>query len=121
MKTLAPMSLNQLINKLAELGDAPVRGLGRRVFSYRGYYERYDVAPSFETEDWSGIYPASELVKSWHNQFGETMTGYKGGDYRIDGEEAVYRAGYGETGPAIVGLELVDDAWEPILCDIEWW
>jgi len=100
-ETYEMLSLGDLIDRLKKLGDAPVRGLGKRVFSYRGYYERHDVAPSFEDEDWPGVYGANVLVEAYESQLGAIMTGYKGGDYPICREEAVYLAGYGDTGPAI--------------------
>lgn len=115
------MSLGMLLAALKLHGDQPVRGLGKRIFSYRGYYERMDLAPSFESGDWEGTYLASDLVKAYESQLGGTMTGYKGGDFTIREDEAVYCAGYGNTGPAIVGLVERDGVVMPVLCECEWW
>lgn len=113
------LTLDDVIAELKKLGETRVRGLGPRVFSYRGYYERNDIAP------WEGdesAYPASYLSDSYEQQIGQPMMGYKGGDYIISKMEPTYCAGYGETGPAVVGFTLGDDGVaEPVLCDVEWW
>lgn len=102
MSELSPLTLAQLITSLKQLGDAPVTGLGDEISSYRGYYERNAVTAGYDR-------PASELVAAYESQIGKPIRGYKGGDFTVSENEYVYVSGYGECGPAIVGIFLGSD------------
>jgi hypothetical protein len=70
--------------------------------SYRGYYEQlaieFDALPQ----------TVSQLVLRLRGQVGETVTGYKGGKYRISNDTPVWAAGWGECGEMIVGVDSRD-------------
>ena len=41
------------------------------------------------------------MVGVLEDAIGETFTGYKGGEFKMDGDTPVYYAPYGSTGPEI--------------------
>ncbi|AMS02724.1 hypothetical protein BJD55_gp042 [Gordonia phage Yvonnetastic] len=101
MKTYQRRTLNDLIAGLEMLPyDAPVRGLDGCVHSYRGYYERN------ATKDLRGGFrKAGDLAARYRASIGDPIHGWKGGEYKVQGEELIYYADYGDTGPCILGLE----------------
>ncbi len=72
--------------------------------SYRGYYS--DLA--FEWRDSLAVAVAG-LLNISRRALGKAYTGYKGGDFVMDERTPLWAAGYGDTGRAIVGLEVVKD------------
>lgn len=105
------MTLRELINALRALPEgAIVTGFDTDIESYRGYYERNAVEPDEGT-----IIPASLAAYELESQIGNSITGYKGGDYVISADELVYYASYGKTGPSIIGLESDGDFYRLIL------
>lgn len=81
--------------------------------SYRGYYE--DLALGFEEEGW-GSPSVGELLAICEEAVGETMQGYKGGDYLMDRDTALWVANSGIAGStAIVGILGDDDADCPMI------
>jgi hypothetical protein len=103
VKVYEAMSLGELITKLKEIGEAPVRGLDGEVDSYRGYYERNATTPC------DSLFPASTLANAYRSEVGKAITGWKGGEYTVSAGELIYYAQQGSTGPAICGLELGAD------------
>lgn len=99
-KIYRPMTLNEFIRELENLPpEAEVSGFLPSVDSYRGYYERNAVAPERTTYN---AHLAADMLRDY---LGRPTVGYKGGEYTVDGHQRVYLAGYGDTGPVIVGLE----------------
>lgn len=116
MKAYEALTLGRLIATLKSLGDAQVRGLNGSIRSYRGYYERTSTEPNSDTHS------AKDLANWYQDQIGEPMFGYKGGDYTVDADELIYYAGYGDTGPNIIGLEKGSDGvYELVLLGGDTW
>lgn len=113
MTTFERMTLGMLISALRGLPEgARVRGLGTVVDSYRGYYERNAIEPQALWLD------ADILADTYQEQVGKPIMGYKGGDYNVDDDQLVYLAGYGDTGPCIIGLHEVESGlYEPVLLE----
>jgi len=117
MEIYEQLTLGALIDALDELGDDYVRGLGREIDSYRGYYERNTIEP-----DPDEVNRARVLAEIYRKQIGKYIQGYKGGDYRVSTDENVYCAPYGATGPAICGFIRTDDGvYEPLLVHVFPW
>ncbi|ANA86610.1 hypothetical protein PBI_CLUBL_112 [Gordonia phage ClubL] len=116
MTIYEPFTLGRLIKNLRDLPpDTEVRGLDGMVHSYRGWYERNATTPT------GLVRTAAELADFYQSEIGETMGGWKGGDYIISADELIYYADYGDSGPLIIGLEPVDhggfmrSAFSPVL------
>jgi hypothetical protein len=92
------MTLGELIAALKRKDqDAPVTfGFGwnnpKGVDSYRGYYE--DLAIGYSRDDCS----VSQLVAILEIANGKTFTGWKGGEYDMDDDTAMWAANPGESG-----------------------
>lgn len=70
--------------------------------SYRGYYSDLAFAPSNEDVTVATLRQrASEAI-------GETFEGYKGGDFIMSERTPLWKAGYGDGGPAIIGAVVAD-------------
>ena len=78
-------------------GEYPDSGM-----SYRGYYSdlSFDWKPTKTT--------VREFLKECKAALDETYTGYKGGDYIMDGSTPLWAAEYGNTGRAIIGINQDD-------------
>lgn len=112
LKTYRRLTLGELITELRQLGDATVEGLDGAVDSYRGYYERNATQPG----DWQES--AAVLATEYRNQIGKPITGYKGGNHTVSADELVYYAGYGDSGPNIIGLEADETGvYRPVLLE----
>lgn len=94
--------------------------LPRAVDSYRGYYDH--LAMGWETwEDVQKRKPpysdgptAVSILANLKNAVGETFTGYKGGEYRMDEDTPVWVANNGEApGSGIVDVH--SDGWQVVL------
>lgn len=75
--------------------------------SYRGYYDH--LALSFDVEsssNWSPVeLTVSALIELLESANGDTFTGYKGGEFKMDLKTPVWVGNYGcSTGTAILGL-----------------
>jgi DNA/RNA-binding domain of Phe-tRNA-synthetase-like protein len=68
------------------------------VDSYRGYYE--DLAIEFSQVKCT----VGGLLQRLKNAVGEVFEGYKGGEYQMNKNTAVWVADYGSTGRAITGV-----------------
>lgn len=110
-----PISLGSLIDKLAKCD--PERevmfdwcGMGPTTFdSYRGYYDH--LAVGYEDNH---CIRAGELLELAKAACGETYTGWKGGDYRMDRDTPVWVANPGHCyGTAIVDVD--SDGWRVTL------
>jgi hypothetical protein len=66
--------------------------------SYRGYYE--DLAIGYSHEECT----VGGLLQRLKNAVGEVFEGYKGGEYQMNKNTAVWVADYGSTGRAITGV-----------------
>lgn len=109
-KHYEPMTIEDLLDALDEMSaDTTVEGLSDRFDSYRGYYKHVAVEPG------DGV-TAGALAAAFRNRLGETMTGYKGGEFEIHGDCYVFVAAYGYTGPMLVGF----DNGEPVTCTEAW-
>ena len=65
--------------------------------SYRGYYD--DCAIGFKEE---GLALVCDFTDYLLSKIGTTMTGYKGGDYKITKDRPLWAANYGYTGSTII-------------------
>ncbi len=75
-----------------------------RLHSYRGYYE--DLALGFAAYDAQGaVDTIGELLRGLKESVGCEFTGWKGGEFMMDRNTALWVANAGETsGTAIVGI-----------------
>lgn len=102
------LTLGELVEVLFDLPDhdIPIEfddgSTPGRLHSYRGYYQ--DLA--FSTGATGNV---GDVLEDAQDAIGETFTGYKGGDFRMDETTPLWRAESGETGDAIVGLDVQDD------------
>lgn len=120
MKTYTMLSLNEVIESLRELPEgARVRGFAHPILhGDRGYYERSALTPGtrFVTD-------AKALALDLQEQEGDSIPGYKGGDYYVRRDLPVAYAYYGDTGPYIAGFELDTDSGDyiPVLVAERWY
>ena len=72
--------------------------------SYRGYYS--DLA-----FDWreSPVVAVAGLLNISRRALGRAYTGYKGGDFVMNEQTPLWAAPYGDTGRAIMGLEVTEN------------
>lgn len=93
------MTLGKLIDQLEGMPDgASVQAL-QSPRSYRGYYQ--DLA--FERE--AGEMPAAALLAICKKCMGEVFQGYKGGDFVMGRNTAIWIAAYGNCGEKIIELK----------------
>lgn len=107
MKVYKVKTLSELILELKLLpAGAFVRGIEAPAFihSDRGYYERNALVPTSDATQ-----RAHSLASFLEEQIGETMYGWKGGEYVISGAKPVAFAAEGDTGPYIAGFALLGD------------
>lgn len=108
--TYERMTLADLIGQLEDINESPVQGLSGNVFSYRGFYERNCTEPS------ERVATGAELAKEYANQVGQTMYGWKGGDFITEPDHLIYYSTERDTGPCVIGLECGDDGtYRPVL------
>lgn len=89
------MYLSELISKLEEHPPSQVVTHGfSEPHSYRGYYDRLAFEPTDNTT-------VGEMLACCKEALGNTYTGYKGGEYLMDGDTECYIAYYGGTGEKI--------------------
>lgn len=81
-----------------------------KVNSYRGYYDHLALGWT-DKHDGPGYWPkVSALIAELESAIGKTFTGYKGGEYRMNGSTPLWVANYGQTGgTGIVGLNCEGD------------
>jgi hypothetical protein len=79
------------------------------VHSYRGYYE--DLAIGYES---GGDTKVRDVVKWLEEANGQSFYGYKGGEYVMDSETAVWVANHNESGGTAI-VDVVDDGWRIML------
>ena len=92
------MTLGGLIERLKQLDEQTIIKCGKRLDSYRGYYEDLAIEPS-ET----GV-NVVEFIKACEEADGETFTGYKGGDFTMDLDTPIFVAYYGSTGSPLKNI-----------------
>tara|TARA_B110000971_G_scaffold18167_1_gene16692 strand:- start:70 stop:459 length:390 start_codon:yes stop_codon:yes gene_type:complete len=98
-KASSQFSLDDLINRLEELPqDMPI--LLGEAESYRGYYMDLAFVPLYDTEPRT----VKEALKEALLAHGKTFTGYKGGEFTMEGDTPVWYSHYGDCGPAIIGI-----------------
>ena len=114
-RAASQMTLGELIAALDELPT------GRRVVgfgephSYRGYYEDLAFEPSQEAET------VAELRERCQNCMGQIFEGYKGGDFPMHANTAVWISSYGvNSGDRLVALDIESDVIRPITKPEEW-
>lgn len=96
-RSQSQMTLGGLIVRLKEMSpDAVMEGLCSP-HSYRGYYT--DLA--FER---FGTCTAHENLETVQACMGETFTGYKGGEFLMDGSAPIWIARYGFSGPRLMDI-----------------
>ncbi|BBX82258.1 hypothetical protein [Mycolicibacterium aubagnense] len=103
MNTYRILTLGQLIDALAALDDAPVRGLSGFIHSHRSWYERNATDPTSRVEK------ASVLAALYRSVVGTQMPGYNSGEVTVLAENPIYYAAFGESGPYIIGIEPGED------------
>lgn len=106
------LTLGGLIKKLGSLSDEKfvVFSSGENVgkeMSYRGYYSDL----SFETQEKSKT--VKQFKKQCENALGNTYTGYKGGDFRMDKNTPLWKAEYSWCGEAI--MEIIENDQNVVL------
>lgn len=100
------MTLGKLIAALEALpGNRLVLGFGDPM-SYRGYYEDLAFAPNADTRT------VADLLAHCRRCMGHVFEGYKGGEFVMGANTALWIAEYGDSGPRLMGL---DTAAKPIL------
>jgi hypothetical protein len=88
------------------IDKSPIGLAPKAVDSYRGYYE--DLAINVEPDRHS-MMRAGDFLSLLEERLGTTMTGYKGGEYRIRPTTRVWVSNYGEnSGARVTGLRLAD-------------
>lgn len=111
------MTLDGLITALAlcapralvEIDGEPVGEFD----SYRGYYNQLALGTGLEP------ITAAELLTAASAAKGKVFQGYKGGDYLMTGDTAVWFAEYGyASGIAIVGVDHEGDTMRLLVADI---
>ena len=106
------LTLGRLIDKLEKLdpwmlvdfdwnGRAPTAPN-----SYRGYYS--DLAFGWVSANDPFAFTVEKLLRHCRNALTYPFSGYKGGEYLMDKDTPLWVAQWGETGRAIVGLEVTD-------------
>ena len=75
----------------------------RSVMSYRGYYS--DLAISCSDAECS----VGTLLSLCQRALGNTYQGYKGGDNLMDENTPLWAAEYGDSGRAIMGIQVTDE------------
>ena len=103
-KTLNQISLGEFTDLILNLPDATEVQVAPGVYpegvtSYRGYYE--DLALEFGSTPIN----ARELGVTLIRANGKEFTGYKGGEFYMDDDTAIWLANYGSCGRAITGIE----------------
>lgn len=98
MKIYTPFTIGSLIEYLDTRDEFTIQGILSYPDSYRGYYAHVALEP--------GKYAVSSKTFSAElkARLGETMQGYKGGDFVIQEDCRVFVAGWGDTGPQLVGF-----------------
>ena len=105
-------TLDEVITMLEALEDAPVGGLSTIIVSYRGYYDRPCIEPTYP----GNTHPASVLAKIYRDTIGKPMYGGKGGEFECKGSSWVHYAEYGHTGAYILGFQKMEDGiYYPVL------
>lgn len=100
MKTYQILSLAEVIDLLRSLPEgSTVVGIDGLLHSDRGYYIRSASSPYPWPKD------AHDLAKDLQNQIGKPTVGWKGGDFTVSADLPVHVGEYGDTGPAIAGVE----------------
>lgn len=88
------MTLNELIRFLESKDPEIIPVIGFKCpHSYRGYYERIAFVPIVDDPPSVGVMLATARMA-----IGSTYTGWKGGEYEMDGHTDVYLARTGECG-----------------------
>lgn len=116
IRTYRPLTLDQLIERLTEIGDAEVWGLDGQIHSDRGSYERNATSPCAQ------VSTGRELARLYDDEIGGEMWGWKGGEYFKSGDQPVAYAEEGDTGAYIAALEVDSETGRfiPVLAG-EWW
>ena len=103
LRASAQLTLGGLITLLEGVdGNRYVEDFGRPN-SYRGYY--CDLA--FGHTDRPIL--VSEALKTARSCMGNIFGGWKGGDFQMGTLTPLWSADYGDTGPAIIGLDISSD------------
>lgn len=97
--TVKPARIEDLIDHLRSLPEGtPVPFLAYSGDSYRGYYERFALAPGEGEARSVADYLEEDVI-------GKTFTGYKGGDFTMDARTIVHCNEYGSSsGADLVGI-----------------
>ncbi len=104
-------TLSELITILEEIPvDAVFKNGFTDAHSYRGSYDNLGVEPYEDV-------PVIDMIITLENALSETFTGYKGGEYDMEGNEEVFLAFYGCTGSRIEGYKHTVNGYELLLND----
>lgn len=112
------MTLDELIRALSACPDHAVRiEIGGRFpgefASYRGYYDHLALGTGDEPQTVAQLLAAAGGAK------GKTFTGYKGGDYVMDGDTPVWFSEWGDnSGIGIVGVNLAVTPLQLVTADV---
>ena len=83
-----------------------------RIHSYRGYYE--DLALGYTDEYQKEDTTVEALLKILEEAVGKTYTGYKGGDFYMDENTALWVANHSESGGTAI-VDVIDCSYYIIL------
>jgi hypothetical protein len=101
----------EIYDMLSELPEDSVFQKGFSLaHSYRGSYDNLAVEPCEDTTVKSMLTCLSEAI-------GSTFTGYKGGDFKMNGSEELFLAYEGCCGSRIEGYKCTTDGFELVLND----
>lgn len=102
------VTLGELIEELTDVdGDLAVEFEDGEspwsLRSYRGYYEDLAFSGNSESVTVDGVLDEAESA------LGESFTGYKGGDFVMNERTPLWKAEWGYTGEAIIGVDVTED------------
>ena len=104
-------TVDEIYDMLSELpSDSVFQNGFTSAHSYRGSYDTLAVEPCCETS-------VTEMMTCLANAIGETFTGYKGGEFTMQGTEELFLAYEGSCGSRIEGYKCTTNGFELVLND----
>jgi hypothetical protein len=92
-------TLCDLIERLEQLPQDLLIPLGVEAMSYRGYYCDVAFSPLLNTS-----FTVAHVLRTAERTVDKVLTGYKGGDFKMDLDTPVWIAHYGSCGRKITGI-----------------
>ena len=109
------MTANELISKFEEFKDSNKKviiemngNLHTSVFIANSWKGSYNLpAIYYKLLDKEG-YPLDAVIENLKNLDGTEVTGYKGGDFTLSGDDPIFIANYGESNNCIAIVDVVE-------------